>query len=370
MHAQGETMAPSIYSRLREQMDQYSTGFPATDSGVELKILQKLFSEEEAQMYLDLSLMLEPPDSVAERTGRGREETDAVLETMARKGLLFRLRRGDQVKYAVVPFVIGAYEFQLGRMDREFAELCEVYFKEALLAGIANNVLPLRTLPVNRSLDVTHQVSSFRDAKEIVKTRETIAIADCICRKQQGLIDQGCGKPSEVCFLFGSHAAYYVENKMARYIDQEEALAILDRCEEAGLVNQPANMVNPGGMCNCCGDCCGVLRGLRELPKPAELVTNNYWAVVDSDACTACETCVDRCQMDAVALGDDGVAVVDLDRCIGCGLCVTTCPTEAIRLTLKPEDLWKLPPADGRELMAKTAETRGTSLMPLSMTRG
>jgi NAD-dependent dihydropyrimidine dehydrogenase PreA subunit len=358
-------MATEIYHRLREQMDQYSTGFPASESGVELKILEKLYTEEDAEIYLDLSMLLEAPDAFATRTGRSPEAMAEKLEDMAKRGLLFRHTKNGIRRYSAIPFVIGSYEFQLGRMDRELAELTNAYMDEAFLAGMGNNVPPLRTIPVGKSVDVVNKVAAYEDAKAIIHAKDKIAVANCICRTQQGLLDKGCDKPKEVCLLFGSHADYYVENKIARYIDQEEACAILDKCEAAGLVNQPANMVNPGGMCNCCGDCCGVLRALNLLPNPGELVHNRYWAVVDPEECTACETCLDRCQMNAIKIGD--AAVVEQARCIGCGLCVTTCPMDAIRLEEKPEALQVPPPASGQELMAVTAERRGTSLIPLKM---
>ena len=360
-------MAESIYDALQKQLDQYSTGFPKTTSGIEIKILKKMFTEQDAAMYLDLSMMLEPPESIAERTGRDIQAAAIHLEEMAKKGLIFRLRKDRQVLYAAVAFVIGSYEFQLNHMDQELAEMVETYFEEVMLAGIANNVVPLRTIPVNTSVDMTHPVAPYDDAREIIKTKQTIAVADCICRKQQGLLDKGCGKPLEVCLVFGSHAKFYVENNMARIITQEEAIAILDQSEQAGLVNQPANMINPGGMCNCCGDCCGVLRGLRKLDKPADMVFNNYTAAIDADLCTACETCMDRCQMEAIVMNDDQIAEANPDRCIGCGLCVTTCPVEAVQLILKPEDKWQNPPSGGKELMMITAQKRGTSLVPLSM---
>ncbi len=362
-------MTANVYHKLREQLDQYSIGFPTTASGIEFKLMEKLFTEDEADMYLNLSLILEAPATVADRSGREVHDVAQILERMAQKGLLFRFRRGEEVRYAAAPFVVGSYEYQVGHMDREFAGLVEAYFEEALLPNIVNNVTPLRTVPVNKSVDVVHRVAPYEDAKEIIKTKKRIVVADCICRKQQKLVDKGCDKPLEVCLLFGSHATYYVENKMARFIDQSEALAILDQCEEAGLVNQPANMINPGGMCNCCGECCGVLRGLNKLPKPSEMVFNNYYARVDAEECNGCETCQDRCQMAAVSMGDEETAVVNPDRCIGCGLCVTTCPTGAIGLALKPEEHRRTPPSDGRKLMALTAEVRGTSLMPLYMTQ-
>jgi ferredoxin len=359
-------MTATVYTKLREQLDQYSIGFPATASGVELKILRKLFTEEEARLYLELSMMLETPEQVAARTGRDAVATAALLETMAQKGLLFRQRKGERAKYAAVAFVIGSYEFQLKRLDRELAELVETYFQEGFMDfSPGKNIAPLRTVPVQRSVQVSHPVAPYAQAREIVKTKDKIALADCICRVQQGLLDKGCAKPREVCLSFGSHADYYVENKLGRYITQEEALAVLDRSEAAGLVNQPANMINPGGMCNCCGDCCGVLRTLNKLPKPAEAVFNDYFARVDGDLCTACEMCLDRCQMAAITI--QASAVVNPDRCIGCGLCVTTCPTEALTLQLKPEAQRIAPPSSGRDLMTQTAQLRGTSVVPLSM---
>lgn len=362
-----KTMTDSIYIKLREQLDQYSVGFPKTASGIELKILQKLFTPEEAAMYLDMTMMLEAPQAVAERTGRAPEAVSALLERMAARGLIFRQRKNGDVRYAAVAFVIGSYEFQLKNMDRELAEMMEAYLEEGLLDFTpGKNILPLRTIPVHKSITVSHPVSPYAQAREIIKTKETIALSDCICRVQQELLDKGCGKPKEVCLSFGSHADYYVDNKLGRYITQQEALEVLDRCEAAGLVNQPANMINPGGMCNCCGDCCGVLRTLNKLPKPAEAVFNDYWAHVNPELCTGCETCLDRCQMAAIDMVD-GIAVVNQDRCIGCGLCVTTCPTEAAQLELKPEDKQSKPPASGRKLMTRTAKLRGTSLVPLSM---
>lgn len=358
-------MAAKIYHQLREQMDQYSTGFPPSKSGVELKILEKLFTEEDAELYLDLSLLLEGPDDFAARTNRSPEEMVVKLEDMAKRGLLFRHVKNGKKRYSATPFVIGSYEFQLGSMDKELAELTNSYMEETFLSGMGENIPPLRTIPVGKSVDIVNKVAAYEDAKAIVNGKDKIAVANCICRTQQTLLHKGCDKPKEVCLMFGSHADYYVENKMGRYITREEACQILDKCEEAGLVNQPANMVNPGGMCNCCGDCCGVLRALNLLPNPGELVHNRYWAVIDPEECIGCEACLERCQMNAIEVED--TAKINAARCIGCGLCVTTCPVEAIKLEEKPKELQVPPPASGQELMAMTAERRGTSLIPIKM---
>jgi len=364
-------MAKEVYRRLQEQLDQYSVGFPATASGVEIRMLEKLFAEEEAEIALHVSMALETPESVAERTKRDAKAVAALLDRMANKGLVFRWRGGDTVKYGAIPFVIGGiYTFQLKSIDRELAQMFEDYLKEGYQKNLTT-LKPsiLRTIPIHRAVDVAHPVATYEDSREIIKRQKLIAVANCICQVQQALIGQGCDKPREVCLSFGSAAQYYLDLGMGRQVTTEEALAILDRCEEAGLVSQPANVQNPGGMCNCCGDCCAVLRVIKKHPRPIEMVSSNYYAVVDKDECTACETCLERCQIEAISLGEDDVAAINLDRCIGCGLCVTTCPTAAIRLELRPEGQRYTPPAKGQELLEQMAQRRGTSLIPFTMAK-
>ena len=122
------------------------------------------------------------------------------------------------------------------------------------------------------------------------------------------------------------------------------ALAMLEKVEKAGLVHQMANSESPDAICNCCPDCCQGLQSLKRLRKPALVAVTNYHAQVDAEECTACETCIDRCPMDAVTMGQDDIATVNLERCIGCGLCVSTCTDEAISLKQKPEEEHRIPP--------------------------
>jgi electron transport complex protein RnfB len=252
-------------------------------------------------------------------------------------------------------------------MDREFAELFEQYFVEALGRKGISQMPPLRTIPVNKSVDHLWPVAPYEDVKKIFENKDKIAVAKCICRMQQGLLEKACEKPLEVCFQFGSHAQFYVDKGMARFIDKKEALEIIGKCDEDGLVPQPFVSQDAGGLCNCCGDCCGILRAIKMDPKPAEKVFTNYYAEVDPDACSACGTCIDRCQMEAVKLEDGDAAMVDRDRCIGCGLCVTACPSGALSLLLKPESDRKEPPATGRDYIMQLAAARGKSLVPLTI---
>jgi len=363
--AKGDQIMKEVYERLREYLDNLGSGYPRTDSRVEMRILKRLFTEEDAELFIGLTPLLETPEDAANRLGRDPDETAVHMEGMAKKGLLFRHRKGDLLRYSAAPFVVGIFEFQVGTLDREFARDMKEYYETAFGNTIQSFKTPvLRTIPINREMVSKWPVAPYEDVLEIMNNQDVIAVAPCICRKEAQLNDEACSKPMEACFVFGSHARYYVENGMARYISREEAREIVIKNDEAGLVMQPFNSQKIGGMCSCCGCCCGVLKSLKMQPQPAAAVQSNYFAEVEEDECIGCETCLERCQMEAIDIVDDK-AIVNLDRCIGCGLCVTTCTTEAMRLFKKPDAQLYQPPETGAETYLKIAMERGKDLLSL-----
>jgi Na+-translocating ferredoxin:NAD+ oxidoreductase RNF subunit RnfB len=139
-------------------------------------------------------------------------------------------------------------------------------------------------------------------------------------------------------------------------VSREEALEFLDKAEEMGLVHTVSNvMKGVGYVCNCCGCCCGIIRGINDYGIENSVAQANYFAVIDPDKCLGCGTCIERCQVHAVS-DKDGVSIVDRERCIGCGLCVTGCPNNVAKLQPKPETEIVHPPADfgvwGRQRLA------------------
>jgi Pyruvate/2-oxoacid:ferredoxin oxidoreductase delta subunit len=353
-------MEEGLYRKLQKQLDTYSLGFPATESGIEIEILKDLFTKDEAGFFTNMTPVLETSESIAERLQRYPAEVARQLEDMAAKGLFFRLKKGNEIKYGAIPFMHGLLEFQIKKLSKERVISFEKYFQESFKKAIAGSGgLFLRTIPVCESIDIKRHVAAFDDACAILSNVDLIVIADCICRKSKSVIGSACGKPVEVCFMFGSMAKYYLDNKMGREISYDEGVAILTEAQKAGLVTQPATSQNPGGICNCCGDCCGVLRAIKSDPKPADLVYSNHQAAVTGENCSGCEICIDRCQMDAIAIDHEGIAVIDYDRCIGCGLCVITCPADAIILEKKPREKRKVPPKNSSEQMLTLAKKRG-----------
>ncbi|MBF0118471.1 MAG: 4Fe-4S binding protein [Desulfobacterales bacterium] len=347
-----------LYERLRKRLDDISIGYPATESKVEIRILKKLFTEEEAELFIKLTPFLETAEVVAQRLNLNLENIASKLEQMAKKGLLFRQHKDGIVRYAAVPYVVGIFEFQVKTLDKEFVLDNEEFFEKGFGQSLQSFKTPvLRSVPINREIVVNWPIAPYEDIVQIIDSQKFIAIAPCICRTLSGMNDKGCGKTVEACFVFGSHAKYYVENGMGRFISKDEAKDIAKNNEKVGLVMQPFNSQHVSGMCSCCGCCCGMLRSLKRQPSPADAVQSNYYAEIETEECIGCEACISRCQMDAIEIVD-GIAKLSKQRCIGCGLCVTTCPSDAIKLIKKAEDKIYVPPKTGADTYMQIAVER------------
>lgn len=349
-------MSDDVYLRLREFLDGLPGGFPETDSGVELRILRKLFTPREAEMELFLLPAPEQPERIAERAGMEEGEAAELLESMAKQGLIYRIRFDENVFYMAIQFVVGIYEFHLNTMDKELALLFEEYLPTLEKIVNATETKQLRVVPVGAAIDSETAVATYDSARDLVVNQQLIAVAPCICRKEQGLLGNPCQRPQEVCFTFGMAAEYYIENGLGRKISTDETLRLLDAAEEAALVLAPTNAREIMNLCCCCECCCGVLRVLGAMESPADVVQSSFQSRIDEDACNACGICLDRCQIDAIIEGGQ-VMEVDTARCIGCGLCVPTCPEDAITLMTKPDV--PEPPANIVEMNLRIAREQG-----------
>ena len=348
-----------IYERLAIFVDRLPAGYPRTESGVELKILRKLFSTEEAELFMHLALISEEPGVIARRAKQPVEIVSARLEEMEKKGLVMGIRQpGKPIEYIPLQFVVGFWEGQVNRLDCELVELFEEYRPTFFNQELWRKAPQMRTIPIRESIPVQTEAMPYEIAEKVIEANATFAVSNCICRQEQQLMGMGCGKPMETCMSFGFVAESVVETGRGRKISREEMLAILKQADEAGLVLQPANSKDPAFICACCGDCCGILTSVKLYPNPASIVSSPYMAAHDDEICTGCGTCVDRCQMEAISV-PNGVAEVDLERCIGCGLCVSTCSTGAMTLVRKPDSEQRFIPKDITATNLQLAQTRG-----------
>jgi Pyruvate/2-oxoacid:ferredoxin oxidoreductase delta subunit len=352
-----------IYRKVQRQLDRYSIGFPETESGVEIEILKLCFTEEEAELFAELTGELETPQSVAGRLNRPEGEMAAELGKMAAKGILYRYREGESVKYSAIPFIHGLLEFQALWEPKDLIRLTGKYIREKLHQNLSG-AKSMRVLPINESVDAQYRVATYDDACEILKKEEFIAVADCSCRVQRRPFNKACDNPMEACIMVGPMAHYYIENKMGRQIDLDEALKILEECHAAGLVTQTQAVTKPFMICNCCKCCCGFLGNMKNTENPAERVISNHRALIDKELCNGCNAlCVNRCQVDAIRINAEGLAEIDYKRCIGCGVCAPVCPVSAISLVPKPAAEQIIPTETLHQQGVRTAKARGIADM-------
>ena len=349
-------MAEDVYARLRRFLDDMPGGYPATDSGAEIKILKKLYTPEQAELTLKLKNEPETVADIVQRVGMNESDAANMLEEMAQNGVIYRVKKDGKPMYQAFQFLVGIYEFQLKNLDLEFAELFEEYLPYYGMAMANVKTGQLRRIPVGSAIQTKTAVAPYNNVRELIKGKDFIGVQECICRKEQGLLGNPCDYPKETCIGFGDFARFYVDNGMGRQIDHEEALRILDMGEEAGLVVSPTNAQNVDFICMCCSCCCPGLRFGKMVPRPADDMDTHYVSTIDADLCTACGTCADRCPMDAVSLENDVAEIID-GRCIGCGVCIPTCPEEAISLEEKPG--MEAPPKDFEDVLQRMRAERG-----------
>jgi H+/Na+-translocating ferredoxin:NAD+ oxidoreductase subunit B len=334
-------MNNDIYALLAKKLDELPNGFPATESGVELRILQTIFSPHEAEMALKMRSGPETAEEIAGRLGKPLVEMRTVLDDMARKGQIGTLKMSGSQMYRLFPFVVGIYEFQRReRLTKELAELFEEYlpFLSQKLGGHRPHVT--RVIPVNQGIKADLQILQYEDVRQIIKKANSFRVQDCICRREQGILGNRCEHTLRNCLQYSmEEGAYDYFNLDGDVITKEEALKIIDETEKEGLVHNTYNVEEAigGFICNCCSCCCGLLRSMKEFKAPYILAKSRYVAVIDADSCVSCGTCRDeRCPVDAI-IEDDENYRVSPDRCIGCGVCVITCPSEAIELAARAE---------------------------------
>jgi electron transport complex protein RnfB len=330
----------NVYRRLRKRLDQFPLGFPETDSSIELEILQRLFTPEEAAIVLFLKPFPEKVSAIAERAGEDKAKLGDALYSMSRRGLILRHRASDnEVYYFLAPWMIGIWEFQLNNLTVENVRLYEQYYHEAMVPFWRNlKTVGYRVIPVEKEIEANIEIQPYEKVSEIINSNSIFVVAECICRKEKKLAGGGCDKLLEACLGFGPVAAYCIENGIGREISKEEAREILQKAEESGLIHFSSNHSdNKQFICNCCGCCCKALTNITKHNNPQVIAKSNYYAIKDDELCAICGTCLNRCQVHAIQINND-LTIINKDRCIGCGLCASSCPTGAISMVKKSTD--------------------------------
>lgn len=353
-------MSSESYRKLAKVMDTLPNGYPATESGVELRILEHIYSPEEAEIFCDLRLSYETAEQISQRTGRPVEGLEDRLTDMWGKGQLFGIDLGGVKLFKMAPFIFGIYEFQLKHMTRELAELMEAYGEDFGRPFFSRKPQLMQVVPIEKEINGNQYAMPYEYASSIIEKGQSWGVSNCICKKEKELIGERCDMPMEVCLSIAPIPNFFNDHPLkVRPISKEEAYEILRKSEEAGLVHMTNNFENGQFyICNCCGCCCGVLKSINEYGI-SEAVNAHYYATIDGEKCIGCGVCADeRCQINAITEAD-GLYRIDEKKCIGCALCVTTCPSEAIELIRKNNDAIEAPPKTENDWYVQRGKNRG-----------
>ncbi|MBF0224621.1 MAG: 4Fe-4S dicluster domain-containing protein [Desulfobacterales bacterium] len=337
-----------VYRDLQKHLNNQAVGFPATQSGAELKILKYIFTPQEAKVATCLSYKFESLEQLYKKAAhlvKSEDELSEILDRIHKKGGIEFKTKDEKKHYCSVPFIVGMYEYQIERMTPEFIEDYDAFTKDINfgIEFLSTEIPQIRTIPIEKSILIQHNVKDFDAIKPLLTQAEgPFVIVECICRKKSEMQGVPCKVTDrkETCLAMDATAESCLITGKGRRISREEAIDIIDKNQKQGLVLQPSNTEKPEFICSCCGCCCGMLHLYKILPNPLDFWASNFHANVDMNLCNGCGVCVKRCQVDAIKLSETHQKVaVDLHRCLGCGVCVPTCPKKAISLQKKKKEI-------------------------------
>lgn len=334
------------YNLLQKRLAQKVQG--ATDSPTLMKILSMLFSPEEAELARRIPHNLTSLDALSKNLKIPKDELGDKLTSMAQQGVIFDVELDGHRYYTLPPVVAGFFEFTFMRIRpdmpmKELALLFEEYFYENN-ANFPRTVIEgktqlFRTLVREEAIpkDVFTEVLDWERATNIISSATAVSVGICQCHETAQHMGRACDRPREVCLSFNWGAESLARNGIARAITKNEAMTILALSKESGLAQTADNVQHKVTfICNCCGCCCHVMRGIKTLDARPGIITSNFIMEVDLSRCKGCGKCAKACPVEAIRIDkkmngtkETKWAVRNEQACLGCGVCTTVCKTGA-----------------------------------------
>jgi len=320
------------------------------------KILEAMMTSEEAQLLLDIPTRM-TTEEIAKKLNVDEKSLQVKLDNMEKRQIIRKINNGYVAPANIVAFHHGAIGWLQEDLKAKVYPLWGDFFyaewRDILVDGFirrkesgapgAHRVVPAHKALLASPNIQPEQILWYEDMEQILRRSERTVFMMCGCR---GLWRQ-CDNPIEVCLKVQYPTS--VERRPLRPsafmkppkdVTFEEALAIIDDCEERGLVHIPLNTSHGDLFCNCCDDCCMVINPLLHRGKVHEILSpSRYRATVNQELCGGCQTCVDRCKFDAIEMqqvpGSKKLkSSINSEHCMGCGVCVITCPQKALTMEL------------------------------------
>jgi len=339
-------MAHEIYDELAKELNSRSTMLLSIPCDEFYAFAEALFTPEQAQLACSMPIEPVSATGLAKEIGEEAGKVEKQLEDMTDRGLIKASEEDGKKTYQFLPLVPGIIELQfmqgeVSQRSKQLTVLLRNYMKAAKEIALkspppaATSAATARTIPINQPVRHLTTIMPYDEVLKLIDNTDYWAVGTCVCRHHGDLLDKPCTKPKQnMCMIVGESARDAANRGLARLVTKDEARKYIKQADEAGLVHSFANTDDEyiNLLCNCCLCHCMILRGIKRSPLPSQSVHSDWVVMIDSDECTGCGACIERCWMEALKL--DGATVVrDINRCIGCGVCMYICPTDAMKMT-------------------------------------
>lgn len=287
------------------------------ENAPEYYALADILTDEEADVAIAAGLRRERTiEELAKKVRRPVEEVLPIAEHLGYIGV-FRINKSPKDgrdRYFMQIFAPGILEMMVNNTEQlaahpEIGRAFEDYTRrrmENMSPIMPNGYGLMRVVPVESSITDVPGTTDFDRLSYYINNSQDFSVSDCSCRASRRIVGEGCGHlEKDMCLQIGKGAEFYIRTGRARRVTKEEALELLHRAEENGLMHTMPNIEGPGdsaAVCNCCACSCfglrvGLLFGARDV------IRSNFTAVVDEDKCVACGQCVETCPGNALRLG-------------------------------------------------------------------
>ncbi len=364
------------YVDLQARLDRTHIGMPEGEALYD--ILRLLYTEDEARVAARMPVRPMTMDKLAAKLGMPESELRPLLEHMAEVGTVMDLvhPKTGIVRWMLSPPVVGFFEFSLMKKRPDIDQPALAMAMDAYMhSGAFFDVTAEGMTQIGRALvhedaladEVTSEILPYEKASDILREARAIGVSTCYCRHEAEHLDRACDAPQELCLNINDGFDYVHRHGIARQIDADEAIDLVARARELGLVQIADNVKKrPIYICNCCGCCCMQLRSINRYGVKHAVHSSNFVATIDGDGCRGCGRCARRCPVSAIHMEPvprDGkrvgkmLAVVDEEICLGCGVCHAACRKEALRMA--PREARVFTPESTLDRIVRMALDRG-----------
>ncbi len=344
-----------------------------------VNIMDDMLEDDEVEYLSKLDSRDYTYEDMFKLSDKSADKFDEFITRLQKKGfIMVNVDNNNREYFGLSPIVVGWFEmaeyYHRGRPNEaQFLKKINgimIYFKKYnipplryLVNRFGSNVIKAnqevllyhpenekQVIPIDQEVSTpVYEIYPHKTINDLIEERaETDAIytTGCVCRNIQKGLNNPCsfGIPVEdSCLFFGDRGFGYTAKRAGygRKISKEEAIDILQMTTEKGAIHavfyeeDDLSTRSEVAICNCCPDCCGLLRSYNIGSLVQNYRAHYYSRVTDINECVGCGKCVDHCPTVAISLVNGKVAI-NKERCIGCAQCTLKCPKKGV-LTLVHE---------------------------------